>query len=60
MDELRAQFAAEIQEAHRKVRGEPMPEGRTIFDHIFSDKDLVRGGAGFAGVASRGAPKGGA
>ena len=42
MDELRAQYSAEMQEAHRKVRAEPMPEGGTIFDHVFSDKDLVR------------------
>jgi 2-oxoisovalerate dehydrogenase E1 component alpha subunit len=42
IDELRARFAAELQEAHRKVRQEPMPEGRTIFDHVFSDRDLVR------------------
>jgi 2-oxoisovalerate dehydrogenase E1 component alpha subunit len=42
MDELRAQFTAEMQEAHRKVRAEPMPEGESIFDHVFSDQDLVR------------------
>ena len=42
IEELRARFAAELQEAHRKVRQEPMPEGRTIFDHVFSDRDLVR------------------
>jgi 2-oxoisovalerate dehydrogenase E1 component alpha subunit len=44
MDELRAQLAAELQEAHKKVRKEPLPDGRTIYDHVFSDRDLVRGG----------------
>ena len=43
MDELRAQYTLELQEAHKRVRQEPMPEGSTIYDHIFSEKDLVRG-----------------
>lgn len=43
MDELRAQLTAELQEAHKKVRQEPLPDGRTIYDHVFSDRDLVRG-----------------
>ena len=58
MDELRAQFSAELLAAHKKVKEEPQPDGKTIFDHIFSDKDLVRdGGAGFAGDGR--SPKGG-
>jgi 2-oxoisovalerate dehydrogenase E1 component alpha subunit len=43
MDELRAAFNTELQDAARRVREEPQPSGDTIFDHIFSDKDLVRG-----------------
>jgi 2-oxoisovalerate dehydrogenase E1 component alpha subunit len=43
MDELRAQYTLELQDAHKRVRQEPMPEGSTIYDHIFSEKDLVRG-----------------
>jgi len=59
MDELRASFTAELQAAHRRVKEEPMPEGKTIFDHVFSERDLVRdGGAGFAGDGR--SPKGGA
>jgi len=43
MDELRAKFTQELSEAHRRVLQEPMPDGKTIFDHVFTDKDLVRG-----------------
>jgi len=43
MDELRAQFSAELQAAHRRVTEEPQPEGKTIYEHIFSERDLVRG-----------------
>jgi 2-oxoisovalerate dehydrogenase E1 component alpha subunit len=43
MDELRAQFSAELQAAHRKVTEEPQPEGKTIYEHVFSERDLVRG-----------------
>jgi 2-oxoisovalerate dehydrogenase E1 component alpha subunit len=43
MDEMRAQFSAELQAAHRRVKEEPQPEGKTIYEHIFSERDLVRG-----------------
>jgi len=43
MDELRASFTLELQEAHRRIRAEAQPEGTTIYDHIFAKKDLVRG-----------------
>lgn len=42
MDELRAQFNAELQAAHRKVKEEPQPDPKSIFDHVFADADLVR------------------
>jgi 2-oxoisovalerate dehydrogenase E1 component alpha subunit len=42
MDELRAQFNAELSAAHRKVKEEPQPDPKSIMDHIFSEKDLVR------------------
>jgi 2-oxoisovalerate dehydrogenase E1 component alpha subunit len=42
MDEIRAQFTSELQAAHRRVLQEPQPDGSTIFDHVFSDRDLVR------------------
>jgi 2-oxoisovalerate dehydrogenase E1 component alpha subunit len=43
MDALRAKYTASLQEAHKRVRQEPQPEGSTIHDHVFSAKDLVRG-----------------
>jgi TPP-dependent pyruvate/acetoin dehydrogenase alpha subunit len=42
MDELRAKYAAELQEAHKKVRQEPQPKGDSIYQHIFQERDLVR------------------
>jgi 2-oxoisovalerate dehydrogenase E1 component alpha subunit len=42
MDELRARFTAQLQEAHKKVRDEPQPDGKTIYDNVFADRDLVR------------------
>ncbi len=42
MDELRAQFNAELSAAHRKVKDEPQPDPKSIFDHVFAEKDLVR------------------
>ena len=44
MNELRQQFTAELLVAHKKVKEEPQPEGSTIHDHVFSDRDLVREG----------------
>ena len=55
MDALRAQYNSELQAAHRRIKDEPQPDPATITDHVFSDKDLVRDGAG----DGRG-PKGGA
>jgi 2-oxoisovalerate dehydrogenase E1 component alpha subunit len=44
MSAMRAKYTAELQEAHRKVRDEPQPDGSTIYDHVFQTRDLVRGG----------------
>ena len=44
MDTARARFTAELSEAHRRVIAEPQPDGRTIHDHVFATRDLVRGG----------------
>ena len=44
MDDLRARYTAQLQEAHKKVRDEPQPDGRTIYDNVFADRDLVREG----------------
>jgi len=42
MDELRARLSAELQAAHRRVKEEPQPDPKSIFDHVFAEKDLVR------------------
>jgi 2-oxoisovalerate dehydrogenase E1 component alpha subunit len=42
MDEIRAQFTAELQQAHRRVKEEPQPDPKSIYDHVFAEKDLVR------------------
>jgi len=43
MDELRATFAAELLAAHKQVKEEPQPDPKSIHDHVFSERDLVRG-----------------
>jgi 2-oxoisovalerate dehydrogenase E1 component alpha subunit len=43
MDEMRARFTAELLAAHKQVKEEPQPDGKTIHDHVFADRDLVRG-----------------
>jgi 2-oxoisovalerate dehydrogenase E1 component alpha subunit len=42
MEELRTQYNAELQAAHRKVKDEPQPDPASIQEHVFADKDLVR------------------
>jgi 2-oxoisovalerate dehydrogenase E1 component alpha subunit len=41
MDELRARYTQQLLEASKRVREEPQPEGRTIWEHVFSERDLV-------------------
>jgi 2-oxoisovalerate dehydrogenase E1 component alpha subunit len=43
LDELRAQYAQELLEASKRIAHEPPPEPRAIWDHVFSDKNLVGG-----------------
>lgn len=43
MEEMRARFTAELLAAHKQVKEEPQPEGKTIHDHVFADRDVVRG-----------------
>lgn len=54
MDELRTRFTAELLAAHKKVKEEPQPDGRTIFDHVFSERDLVREGEAGDGRSPKG------
>ena len=42
MDALRAKLTLELQDAHKVARAEPQPSGDSIFDHVFSERDLVR------------------
>jgi 2-oxoisovalerate dehydrogenase E1 component alpha subunit len=41
MDEKRAQMTHDLLEASKRVREEPQPEGRTVFDHVFATQDRV-------------------
>lgn len=43
MDRLRETYTEELALAHKQVRGEPLPAPSSVWDHIFSDKNLVRG-----------------
>ncbi len=43
MDQLRARYTLELGEAANKVRLEPQPEPSSIHDHVFADKNYVRG-----------------
>ena len=44
IDELRAQFAAELLAAHKRVKEEPQPDPKSIYEHVFAERDLVGGG----------------
>jgi 2-oxoisovalerate dehydrogenase E1 component alpha subunit len=41
MDELRARVTEELLELSKRVRDEPEPKGESIWEHVFSDEDLV-------------------
>jgi len=43
IDELRERYTTELAEAHKRVRTEPHPPPSSVWDHVFADKDLVRG-----------------
>jgi len=43
MDGLRETYTEELALAHKQVRSEPLPAPSSVWDHIFSDKNLVRG-----------------
>jgi 2-oxoisovalerate dehydrogenase E1 component alpha subunit len=43
MTELRARYTQELLEASKKVREEPQPDGATIYDHVFSETNIVGG-----------------
>ncbi len=52
MDELRARTTQELLEASKRVREEPQPDGSTLYDHVFSDRDLVHDAASRGNGAS--------
>jgi hypothetical protein len=41
MDEVRARYTQELLEASKRVREEPQPNGNTIYDHVFSETNVV-------------------
>jgi 2-oxoisovalerate dehydrogenase E1 component alpha subunit len=41
MDEMRARYTYELLEAAKRVREESQPEGHTIWEHVFTEKNLV-------------------
>jgi 2-oxoisovalerate dehydrogenase E1 component alpha subunit len=43
MDQLRESYTQELAEAAKRVRYEPQPEPRTIYDYVFADKNYVGG-----------------
>src|SRR3954463_15234431 len=43
MDEMRPQRTAGLLAAHKQVKEEPQPDPKSIFDHVFAEKDRVRG-----------------
>jgi len=43
IDELRAQCAAELLAAHKRVKEEPQPDPKSIYEHVFAERDLVGG-----------------
>jgi 2-oxoisovalerate dehydrogenase E1 component alpha subunit len=43
IDELRERYTAELAEAHKRVRTEPHPPPSSVWDHVFADKNKVRG-----------------
>jgi 2-oxoisovalerate dehydrogenase E1 component alpha subunit len=40
-DELRAKYTQELLEASKRVREEAQPDGSTIYDHVFADRNIV-------------------
>jgi len=45
MDQLRATYTEELLEASRRARGEPQPDPRSVWDHVFADRNHVGGEA---------------
>jgi 2-oxoisovalerate dehydrogenase E1 component alpha subunit len=43
VDELRERYTTELAEAHKRIRTEPHPPPSSVWDHVFADRNLVRG-----------------
>jgi 2-oxoisovalerate dehydrogenase E1 component alpha subunit len=43
IDELRERYTTELAEAHKRIRTEPHPAPSSVWDHVFADRNLVRG-----------------
>jgi 2-oxoisovalerate dehydrogenase E1 component alpha subunit len=44
MDEMREQITTGLLDASRRVIEEPQPDGSTVWDHVFADRNLVKEG----------------
>jgi 2-oxoisovalerate dehydrogenase E1 component alpha subunit len=42
-DELRAQYAQELLDESKRIASEPAPDPKSIWEHVFADKNLVGG-----------------
>jgi hypothetical protein len=45
MDQRRERYTQELADANKRVRAEPHPDGSTVWDYVFADKNLVGGEA---------------
>ena len=43
MDQLRDRYTRELGEAAKRIRSEPQPDPKSIWDHVFAVKNLVAG-----------------
>jgi 2-oxoisovalerate dehydrogenase E1 component alpha subunit len=43
MEQLRASYTQELADAAKRVRGEPQPAPSSVWDHVFSETNLVGG-----------------
>lgn len=44
MDEMREQITTGLHDASRRVIEEPQPDGSTVWDHVFADRNIVKEG----------------
>jgi 2-oxoisovalerate dehydrogenase E1 component alpha subunit len=45
MDDMRARMTQELLLAYQKVKQEPQPDPKSIWEHVFAEKNVNGGGA---------------